>query len=85
MERGDPAACWLSIGPTDNDPVVLWWAIIDSMRTVLTGFGGDFRDRLLTAGEAALDDIVAAVADEPTKLVERLFGSLARSETEVHV
>ena len=71
----DPFPAWLSFGGSDNDPVVMWWAIIAALRTVIGGFGDDYRNRLLIPGlPAVLDDVVASVADE-----------LAERETPVHL
>ncbi|MFA9565556.1 MAG: hypothetical protein ACERLM_12740 [Acidimicrobiales bacterium] len=56
--EADPHAAWLSLGPAHNDPVVLWWALIESIREVLVGFGEAYRHRLLVAGTSVLDEIV---------------------------
>jgi LuxR family maltose regulon positive regulatory protein len=60
----DPSAAWLSLGPADNDPVVLWWSLIASLRTTIDDFGRDYRNRLLVAGSSVLDDVVSSVTNE---------------------
>jgi len=60
----DPFPAWLSLSPSANDPVVLWWSLISSLRTLVDDFGRDYRDRLLIAGTAVLDDVVTSVTNE---------------------
>jgi LuxR family maltose regulon positive regulatory protein len=60
----DPFPAWLSLWPEANDPVVLWWSMIASLRTIVGDFGRDYRDRLLIAGTAVLDDVVTSVTNE---------------------
>jgi LuxR family maltose regulon positive regulatory protein len=60
----DPLPAWLSLWPEANDPVVLWWSLISSLGTVIGDFGRDYRDRLLIAGTAVLDDVVTSVTNE---------------------
>jgi LuxR family maltose regulon positive regulatory protein len=55
---------WLSLDESDNDPVMLWWSMIEGVRSIVDDFGDDYRRRLLAVGPAAIDDTVAAVADE---------------------
>jgi LuxR family maltose regulon positive regulatory protein len=60
----DPFPAWLSLSPEANDPVVLWWSLISSLRIVIGDFGRDYRDRLLTAGTTVLDDVRTLVTNE---------------------
>lgn len=60
----DPLPAWLSLSPEANDPVVLWWSLISSLGTIIGDFGRDYRDRLLIAGTAVLDDVITSVTNE---------------------
>ncbi|MGI9600919.1 MAG: LuxR C-terminal-related transcriptional regulator [Acidimicrobiales bacterium] len=57
-------AVWLTLDRADNDPVVLWWSLIEGLAGILPGFGNEYRHRLMTGGAAVLDDIVSSVANE---------------------
>ncbi len=60
----DPFPAWLSLSSEANDPVVFWWSMISSLGTVIGDFGREYRDRLMIAGTAVLDDVVASVTNE---------------------
>jgi LuxR family maltose regulon positive regulatory protein len=60
----DPSPAWLSLWPEANDPVVFWWSLISSLRTIIGDFGDDYRHRLLNAGDVALDDVVTSATNE---------------------
>ena len=69
-----PDAVWLSIEPVDDDPAVLWSALIDSTAGTVPGFGDGYRHRLDAGGAEAVDTILPLIVNElnetsrPTRL-----------------
>ncbi len=59
-----PTAVWLTLDESDNDPVTLWWSLLEAVAAELDGFGAVSRRRLRTAGSAVLDEVVTSVANE---------------------
>lgn len=59
-----PIATWLSLDRTDNDPVVLCWSLVESLRECFADFGDRYRHRLTTGGPAVVDEVVASIANE---------------------
>ena len=59
-----PDAIWLPIEAADDDPAVLWSALIDATAGTVPGFGELYRHRLDTAGSEAVDSIIPLFVNE---------------------
>ncbi|MGI9596651.1 MAG: hypothetical protein ACR2QK_10850, partial [Acidimicrobiales bacterium] len=54
----------MSLDPTDNDPVVLWWSLLESVSEIIDDFGREYQHRLISAGPAVVDHIVTSALNE---------------------
>ena len=61
-----PNAVWLSMEPADDDPAVLWSALIDSTAGTIPGFGDRYRHRLDAPG--SLDSILPLFVNEVAEM-----------------
>ncbi len=59
-------AVWLSIEPADDDPAVLWSALIDSTAEAVPGFGARYRHRL--DGQGSVDSILPLFVNEVAEM-----------------
>ena len=57
-------SAWLSIDPIDNDPVVFWSSVTETIGRVLTGFGSSFHQRLRSPKPRLVETIVPAAVNE---------------------
>ncbi|MGI9612702.1 MAG: LuxR C-terminal-related transcriptional regulator [Acidimicrobiales bacterium] len=64
LHAAEASAVWYSAGDDDDDPVCIWWGLIEAIRDIAPGFGDTYRHRLATAGSAVVGETVVAVANE---------------------
>ena len=57
-------AVWLSVEPADDDPAVLWSALVDSTARTVPGFGDRYRHRLDVGGAEAVDTVLPLFVSE---------------------
>jgi LuxR family maltose regulon positive regulatory protein len=70
-EAADPRRfAFVSLEPSDNDPVELWSCVVDSVRQVAPSFGSSVEPMLHSAGGIAVEALVRRIAAEMDQLSE---------------
>lgn len=67
-ERKHRPFAWVSLDPTDDDPVRFWSYVIGALRTVAPGFGGGTLAALPNAGPALIDVVLPRLINELAEL-----------------
>ena len=60
---GGSVTAWLSLEPSDNDPVVFWTHVIAAVRTVVPGVGARALSQL-ESSEQSIDAVLAPLLNE---------------------
>lgn len=67
-ERKHRPFAWVSLDPSDDDPVRFWSYVVGAVRTVVPGFGGVTLAALPNAGPALIDVVLPRLINELAEL-----------------